>query len=131
MFASAVFGCLLAMCLILFMLTANNLSAQLIFLDLQFCLYFVMRLILYMILCQFSPGFTIKSQVNHALQMEMVGMNMNDDEIFRYIVLPDPDENKNRLSNRSSNSVKVQNKSLGKTLMRADSNLSYLSEDEN
>lgn len=113
-------------------MTTNNLPVQLFFLDLQFCLYFVLRLFLYMILCQFSPGFTIKSQVNHELQVEMVGMNMNDDEIFRYIVLPDAEEQKKRLSNRSSNSVKnqVQNKSLQRTLMRADSNTSYLSEDD-
>lgn len=62
--ASAIFGLLSALCLTMFELTSKHLSAQLFFLDLSFAVTFVQRVILYMILSQFSPGFALKSQVN-------------------------------------------------------------------
>ena len=49
--------------------------------------FFVIRIYLYMILVQFSPGFSIKSSVSESLQIEIIGVNLKGDEIFRYEVL--------------------------------------------
>ena len=85
-----------------------------------------------MILSQFSPGFTLKSQVNERLEVEIVGLNLNEEEIFRYTVLPDSNEQIKLITcMRSSGSVQVQNAALEKTLMRADSGLTNLSADDN
>ena len=61
-----------------------------------------------------------------------MGLNLNEEEIFRYTVLPDPNEQKKLITSmRSSGSVQVQNPELEKTLRRTNRGMSALSADDN
>ena len=49
----------------------------------------VARVLLFLICIQFSPGFTIKSNLNDKQTVEIIGLNMKGYEMFKFELLED------------------------------------------
>lgn len=86
-----ILGVIAASLAVLFMLVAyvKNLHTKFFFLCLQYLFFMGAKALLFLVLTIFTPRFRLKTSINSQGYVELIGVNRQSVEIFKYIIVTD------------------------------------------
>ncbi len=81
--------CFLQAVVLLLVNYTKTLSVQFTFLCLQYLLFYIIRVLMFVVITMFTPAFTMKSSVSENLTISICGVNRKGIEIFRFDICDD------------------------------------------
>lgn len=112
--------------LVIIVAYSTQLQVQLIALCLQCLIFFASRVLLFILCTQFSPGFTIKSNLNERQAIEIIGLNIKGYEMFKFEIPDTPPFQTDQFIHTGIN----KSNSLSGSFLREDSSDSSVEESE-